>query len=139
VIVLEPRADDVCRVPPAGAVEHAFVRGVTSLPLGDLAPRSRRSGRGARHDMRCSGRQQYDVARKLFDGRLSCDAHPTHAGGHGVQRRLRGPRKAHAPPSSGAQVRHHGATHAQQVEDVVERATDLHPAQITCNAHSVNA
>ena len=76
--------------------------------------------------MRGSGRQQYDVARKLFDWRLSFDAHPTHAGRHGVQRRLRGPRKANAPGSSGAQVRHHGATHAQHLEDVVERAPDLH-------------
>ena len=89
-----------------------IVRGIIGLPLSDLAPRSRGSGRSARHDMRCSGRQQYDIARKLFDWRLTFDAHPTHARGHGVQRRLRGPRKADAPRSSSAQVRHHGATHA---------------------------
>jgi hypothetical protein len=80
--------------------------------------------------VRGSGWQQDDVARELFDWRMSFDAHPTRTGGHRVQRRLGGWRKADAPRSSGAQVRHDSAADAEQIEDVVQRATDLHVENI---------
>jgi hypothetical protein len=82
--------------------------------------------------------EQDDVARQLLDRRLSFDAHPTRTRGHGVQRRLWCARQVDPPRSAGAHVCHHGATHAQDVEHVVERATSLHHSNIAQTFTSIN-